>query len=130
MDTRSKILTPAEACLLPPPLTVVTGYFEIPRAELVRELREARERLAGSMLVAVVLPLANAAHGQRARAEMAAALRMIDYVVIADEADPDALIDSLKPAARVRLEEAEARRMRELRDHVRSRQEDLQWRTL
>jgi bifunctional ADP-heptose synthase (sugar kinase/adenylyltransferase) len=121
MDTRSKILTPAEVRLLPPPLTVVTGYFEIPRAELVGELREARERNAGSALVAVVLPLANGAHGQRARAELAAAMRMIDYVVIADDADPNTFIESLQPAALARLEEAEVRRMRELRDHVRSR---------
>jgi bifunctional ADP-heptose synthase (sugar kinase/adenylyltransferase) len=121
MDTRSKILTPAAARRLPPPLAVATGYFEIPRAGMIRELSEARERAAGSALVAVVLPLANAALDQRARAELAAGLRMVDYVVIADDGDPGALIDSLRPAPLVRLEEAEARRARELREHVRSR---------
>jgi len=121
MDTRSKILTPAAARLLPAPLAVATGYFEIPRAELVRELREVRERAAEAALVAVVLPLANGAQDQRARAQLAAGLRMVDYVVVADERDPGALIDSLGPAAIVRLEEAEARRARELREHVRSR---------
>jgi bifunctional ADP-heptose synthase (sugar kinase/adenylyltransferase) len=121
MDTRSKILTPDAARRLTPPLTVATGYFEILRAELVRELCEARERAAGSALAAVVLPLANAALDQRARAELAAGLRMVDYVVIADDGDPGALIDSLKPAALARLEEAEARRARELKEHVRSR---------
>jgi hypothetical protein len=130
MDTRSKILTPAAARLLPPPLAVATGYFEIPRAELVRELCDARERTAGGALVAVVLPLANTALDQRARAELAAGLRMVDYVVIADEGDPRALIDSLRPAALVRLEEAEARRARELKEHVRSRQGQPPWRTL
>jgi hypothetical protein len=84
----------------------------------VRELREARERAAGAALVAVVLPLANGAQDQRARAELAAGLRMVDYVVVAGERDPDALIDSLRPAAIVRLEEAEARRARELREQV------------
>ena len=122
MDTRSKILTPAAARRLPPPFAVATGYFEILRAELVCELREARERAEGGVLVAVVLPLANAALDQRARSELAAGLRMVDYVVIADEGDPGALIDSLKPAALARLEEAETRRARELREHVRSRQ--------
>jgi bifunctional ADP-heptose synthase (sugar kinase/adenylyltransferase) len=121
MDTRSKILTPAAARLLPAPLAVATGYFEILRAGLLGELCEARERAAGAALVAVVLPLANGALDQRARAELAAGLRMVDYVVIAGDEDPRALIDSLKPAAIVRLEEAEARRARELRDHVRSR---------
>jgi bifunctional ADP-heptose synthase (sugar kinase/adenylyltransferase) len=121
MDTRSKIVTPEAARLLPAPLTVATGYFEIPRAEMVRELREARERVAGGALIAVVLPLAGGALDQHARAELAAALRIIDYVAIADDGDPDALIDSLKPAALVRLEEGEARRALELREHVRSR---------
>ena len=121
MDTRSKILTPVAAHLLPPPLAVATGYFEIPRAGLVRELRDAREQAAGAALVAVVLPLADAAQDQRARAELAAALRLVDYVVMADEADPRALIDSLRPAALARLEVAEERRARELKERVRRR---------
>ena len=119
MDTRSKIVTPAAARLLPPPLVAATGYFEILRTGLVRDLREVREQAAGAALIAVVLPLANGAHAQRARAELAAGLRLIDYVVIADD-DPHALIDSLKPVVTARLEEAEAQRARELREHVRS----------
>jgi bifunctional ADP-heptose synthase (sugar kinase/adenylyltransferase) len=119
MDTRSKILTPAAARRLPASLAVATGHFEILRAGLLGELREARERAAGAALVAVVLPLANGAQDQRARAELAAGLRLVDYVVIAGEEDPRALVDSLKPVATVRLEEAEARRARELRDQVR-----------
>jgi bifunctional ADP-heptose synthase (sugar kinase/adenylyltransferase) len=121
MDTRSKILTPAAARRLPAPLAVATGYFEILRAEMLGELREARERAAGAALVAVVLPLANAAQDERARAELAAGLRMVDYVVIAGEEDPRALIESLRPVATVRLEETEARLARELRRNVRSR---------
>ena len=118
MDTRSKILTPAAARLLPLPLAVATGYFEILRAPLVRALLAARVEAAEAALVAVVLPLANGAQDQRARAELAAALRLVDYVVIAGEEDPRALIDSLRPVATVRLEETEARRARELREHV------------
>jgi bifunctional ADP-heptose synthase (sugar kinase/adenylyltransferase) len=129
MDTRSKILTPAAARRLPAPLAVATGYFEILRAGLLGDLREARERAAGAALVAVVLPLANGAQDQRARAELAAGLRLLDYVVIAGEEDPRALVDSLKPAAAVRLEEAEARRTRELRDRVGQARRPL-WRTL
>ena len=121
MDTRSKIVTPAAARLLPPPFVVATGYFEILRAPLVRALLAVRVEAAEAALVAVVLPLANGAQDQRARAELAAGLRMVDYVVIAGEEDPRALIDSLRPVATVRLEEAEARRARELREHVRSR---------
>jgi bifunctional ADP-heptose synthase (sugar kinase/adenylyltransferase) len=118
MDTRSKILTPAAARLLPLPLAVATGYFEILRAGLVRALLAARVEAAEAAIVVVVLPLANGAQDPRARAELAAGLRMVDYVVIAGEEDPRALIESLGPVATVHLEETEARRARELRERV------------
>ena len=118
MDTRSKILTPAAARLLPLPLAVATGYFDILRAGLVGALLAARVEAAEAAMVAVVLPLADGAQDPRARAELAAGLRMVDYVVIAGEEDPRALIDSLGPVATVHLEETEARRTRELREQV------------
>ena len=118
MDTRSKILTPAAARLLPLPLAVATGYFDILRAGFGGALLAARVEAAEAAMVAVVLPLADGAQDPRARAELAAGLRMVDYVVIAGEEDPRALIDSLGPVATVHLEETEARRTRELREQV------------
>lgn len=120
MDTRSKILTPEEAANLAGPVAVATGYFDVLRAGHIRDLEQARGR-AGTLL-AVVLPLADGLLSQRGRAEMVAALRMVDYVVIAQEGDLDTLFQTLNPTAVARLEEADARRARELAEHVKSRQ--------
>ena len=122
MDTRTKILTPAAAARLPAPVTVATGLFDVLRAAHVRELRQARETVPGAPLLAVVLPLENALLGQRARAELAAALRVVDYVVVANHEEAHALIEALQPARLLRLEAADEDRVRQLRDHVRRRQ--------
>ncbi len=122
MDTRSKILTPAAARRIPAPVTVVTGFFDVLRAEHARELQKARREGSGRPLLVVVLPLADALLGQRARAELVAGLRMVDYVVAADWEEVAALIDSLKPAQLIRLETADARRARQLIEHVHHRQ--------
>jgi hypothetical protein len=47
---------------------------------------------------------------------------MIDYVVTADDADAGRLTDLLKPVETVRLEAADIRRARELKEHVHRRQ--------
>lgn len=119
MDTRSKILT---AGATPNGCTVVTGTFDVVLAEDTRELAEIRARHGDGPLLAVVLPLAGELLPQRARAELVAALRVVDYVVIADEALTDALIASLEPAHLVRLEGAHAIRKRQLTEHVQRRQ--------
>jgi hypothetical protein len=53
---------------------------------------------------------------------LVAALRVIDYVVIADDADAARLADFLKPVEIVRLEAADSRRARELKEYVHRRQ--------
>jgi len=68
-------------------------------------------------------PLTNAAPlDQRSRAEMVAALRMVDYVVAPSHDQVENLIHSLKPAAVVRLEAAHARLAAQLVEHVHRRQ--------
>ena len=114
MDTRSKIV---DAQAVPGGCTVVTGYFDVLRAEHARELGDLPRPL-----VAVVLPFAAELLGQRARAEMVAALRVIDYVVVAEDADVETWIERLKPSRVVRMEAADERRARQLREHVRNRQ--------
>jgi hypothetical protein len=47
---------------------------------------------------------------------------MVDYVVIADDAAPDALLALLEPAQLVRLEEVHTARKRQLMEHVQRRQ--------
>jgi len=118
MDTRSKILTLDAALRLPRgTVTLAAGYFDALRAVHVRDLTP----LAAPLLVAV-LPCVDELLPQAARAEMVAALRMVDYVVIANEKDLDALIECLAPRELVRLEAADTARVRQLRDHVHGRQ--------
>jgi bifunctional ADP-heptose synthase (sugar kinase/adenylyltransferase) len=121
VDTRSKILSPAALANSSTAVSAVAwGYFDPLLAAHARELAALRER-SGGPVVAVVLPLENALLPLRARAEMVAALRMIDYVVIADDEPPESLIACLHPAETLRLEEADRRRTCELREHARSR---------
>jgi len=126
VDTRTKILTPQAARELRlPRLVVVTGYFDLLRAAHVCDLEAVRCRTAAGAMLAIVLPWDQAVLGQRARAEMAAALRVLDYVVIPDENDVEsgvsALLAALHPIEVVRLEMADARRNRELIEHVQQR---------
>lgn len=123
MDTRSKILTVESALALDPPrpLVMVSGLFDILRAAHTRDLADLR-RSPASALMAVVLPGPAAMLGQRARAELVAALRMIDYVVAAADADLDPIAAALQPAAVVRLEDADRRRLQQLIAHVHRRQ--------
>jgi len=86
------------------------------------ELTEIRANYRDRPLLAVVLPLPGALLGARARAELVAALRMVDYVVSADDAAPHALLATLEPAQLVRLEATHAERKRQLMEHVHRRQ--------
>jgi hypothetical protein len=114
MDTRTKIVG---AAAVPAGATVVTGTFDVVRAEDARELEAI-----GRPLAVVVLPLDGELLSQRARAELAAGLRMVDYVLIADDSHPESLLALLRPARVVRLEAVHAARKRQLMEHVHRRQ--------
>ena len=124
MDTRSKILTPAAALALSParPLVVVKGYFDILRAGHTRSLDEIRRRTSAATLLAIVLPLDHSLLPLAGRAELVAALRMVDYVLLGDREDLSRLVSSLRPAETVSLEDADMRRARQLIEHVHRRQ--------
>jgi glycerol-3-phosphate cytidylyltransferase-like family protein len=122
VDTRSKILSRDAALELPQPLTLATGYFDILRAEHARDLQQARDRAPAQPLVVVVLAGNNLLLSVQARAELVAALRMVDYVVTANDGDLDGIFEALKPAQLVRLEAADQRRARQLMEHVQRRQ--------
>jgi hypothetical protein len=87
MDTRDKILTLAAARRLGRPLTVVAVASTLLRADLVNEM--AALRRPGRPLLAVVLPAEPELLPRRARAELLAALRVVDYVLIAELAELD-----------------------------------------
>jgi len=118
MDTRSKILTAEAARALPGPLAVVTGYFDVLRAEHAREIQSIRERTGATSLLAVVLPFAGEVFDVCARARMVAALRMIDYVLIADEVEADALLEALRPLTVIHTEAEDARRDAEIAERI------------
>jgi glycerol-3-phosphate cytidylyltransferase-like family protein len=117
VDTRSKIINPRDA---PPDAVLVVGHFDVPGVEHVRALREIGER--ARPIVAAVLPPWDGAGGEvlpeSARAQMAAALRMVDYVLIAarpgQPGDLEDLVKRLKPAEIIPLDEVESRRMHRL----------------
>ncbi len=119
MDTRNKILTPAAArAIAARPVVIVTGKFEVLRAGHANELLEARTRAAAAALLAVVLPDDGGLLPQRARAELVAALRAVDYVVLGGGAELEGLVDALTPAGVLSLEEVDERLSAELRDRV------------
>ncbi len=124
MDTTSKILSPDSALSMKPPqpLVLVAGLFDILRESHVDYLVAVRAHTSAATLIAIVLPDDGAVLEQRARAELVAAMRMIDYVVAATDADLDRIAGTLHPAAVVRLEDADRQRVRQLIEHVHSRQ--------
>jgi glycerol-3-phosphate cytidylyltransferase-like family protein len=131
VDTRSKIVTAPvvvsnAAPDIPRNAAVVVGHFDVLGLEHARALAAVRAR--SSHVVAIVLPTAEGAAeilSQPDRARMAAALRVIDYVLIAGPngrpAGLDDLLTSLTPSEVVCLDDIEAdilsRRLRRLKEH-------------
>jgi bifunctional ADP-heptose synthase (sugar kinase/adenylyltransferase) len=117
VDTRNKILTPAAALEIAramrangTPVTVVTGSFDPLLAGHARRLAEIAG--VGGLLIAVVTEPERPILTARARAELVAALAVVDYVVSAE--DGAELLAQL-PADRVfREEAADLRRTQEL----------------
>lgn len=86
LDTRTKILPLHELQerLQNHPIHWLSGYFDPLLAEHVQRLTRARERCR--ILVVEVTNPAQPLLAQRARAELVAALSMVDYVVMGDGA--------------------------------------------
>jgi hypothetical protein len=118
VDTRNKILTLDAALGLEGPIAAAAGYFDVLRAEHVRELVRLRACAPEARLLVMVLPMEGAALTQPARAELAAALRAADFVVLADESETAQLREALRPVAFLSMEADDRRRSRELREHV------------
>jgi hypothetical protein len=124
MDTRAKILTAERALDLArdlharhAPFALIRGYFDVLQPAMVRQLAEHRSRNAAEPVFAVVLnppaPLLSAS----ARAELAAGLRVVDYVIPWD-GDADRLAASLAPRTCINLEAAHAESTERLIQHV------------
>jgi bifunctional ADP-heptose synthase (sugar kinase/adenylyltransferase) len=122
MDTRNKILTAEGARALAGPLAVVTGYFDVLGAGHARELEAIRGRIGETTLLALVRPFAGEVFCIDARARMVAALRVVDYVLAADEVQAEALLEALRPRTVIHMEADDARRYREIAERIRRAQ--------
>ena len=126
MDTRKKIIDCEHAAALAAKLRtegasiqIVTGYFDVLVADHVRRLREITGQ--ASKLFVVVLDPPMAVLATRARAEMVAALAMVDYVVPAGKQEAEALLSHFAEGEIVREESADLLRAERLDQHVQRR---------
>ena len=88
MDTRTKIIPLEKARQLSGPLTLwLTGHFDPLLAEHARDLRH--RAAPGQTLVVEITNPENPLLPQRARAELVAALAVVDYVVLGNGARSD-----------------------------------------
>jgi len=120
VDTRVKILSPDSLSRLRAGarrIKLVVGYFDPLLAAHARRLAELRG--PDDTLVVVVRELEDALLPLKARAELMAALGVVDWVIPAQ--DPEAIIERVAPDEVAREEEADLVRRRELIGLVRAR---------
>ncbi len=123
MNTRDKILTPEQAieCAKTAAPNLVIGRFDVLRSSTVARL--AALSRPGTRLFAIVVDDPSALLTLRARAELAAALRVIDYVIPVEDTRAD-WIDAMTPGEVFDETNAHLRATHELIDHVRERHKE------
>jgi hypothetical protein len=124
MDTRSKILSAARALEVAAdlrhrrvPFTIVCGYFDVLQPGMARGIPERGIEGRPGTVFAVVLDPPSPLLPASVRAELAAALRMVDYV-IPWSGDGDELMASLIPDACVNKEAEHTKSTERLIQHV------------
>lgn len=127
MDTRSKILDWPEAEKVPrqrpqtaTPLKVVTGCFDPLLAAHCRRLGEIAG--AGCRLMVVLTSPEKPLLSARARAELVAALEVVEYVTVAPEDGVEEILKLFPAESVLREEVADTGRTEELIRHVHRRQ--------
>jgi bifunctional ADP-heptose synthase (sugar kinase/adenylyltransferase) len=128
MDTRKKILSLDEAAAVASNLRaggrrlkLICGHFDVLTADHIRRLRELAN---GQPLMAAVLDSPKPLLSLRARAELAAALGMIDYVIPMAGDGFDRALEQIQPSEVVREEAADRHRVTALIEHVHRRQRE------
>jgi hypothetical protein len=110
LDTRTKIVSTEEAARLAAAgATVVSGYFDPMVASHAQRL--AQVKCAGAPLLVLIASPDHAILPARARAELVAALRVVDYVA-----------ESCDVPGHFQLEQEDTRRLTALIEHVHARQ--------
>jgi glycerol-3-phosphate cytidylyltransferase-like family protein len=126
LDTRHKILTLQQARSmfgqhapeLPPSLAFVT-HMEVLRPGHIRKLEELAATRPGKLFVILTDPVSPLVPLD-ARAEVTAALRVVDYVIPSPDG-PGPALAAIQPVMTVHDEEEDRGRTRLLVEHVRSR---------
>jgi len=125
LDTRDKIIhlrageVPDLARRRGRKLKVVVAHFDPLHAAHVRRLNELAD---GSCLVIALTDPPSPILSQHARAELAAGLAMVDYVVIPEGMEAAAVLPQLSPDSIFWEEAADQVRFSELMAHVHARQ--------
>jgi hypothetical protein len=124
LDTREKIVDLTTAAALSEDWRsrgvawkLVIGYFDVLTPDHIRDLQSQ----PGPLMAAVLDP-PDALLPARARAELAASLRVIDYVLLLGAERPESAIQKLHPPEVVHAETADQRRSQALIEHVHRRQ--------
>jgi bifunctional ADP-heptose synthase (sugar kinase/adenylyltransferase) len=127
LDTRTKILTQTEAVATArrlrqegTPVKLATGWFDPVLAGHARRLEALKKDSAPLMVIVAdpprpILPA-------RARAELVAALRVVDYVVLPEKGRLERLLTQLEAFEIARGEVADGELTRDLIRHVHTRQ--------
>ena len=100
-------------------LKLVAGYFDVLTPDLVRRLRSLSD---GARLLAVIVDPPKPLLPAQARAELAAALSMIDYVLSPQGESLEKAIEEIRPNEVVREDLADGKRSQALIEHVHQRQ--------
>jgi glycerol-3-phosphate cytidylyltransferase-like family protein len=126
MDTREKIVDLAHAAEIAAGLKrkgarfkLVAGYFDVLTPDHVRRLTALAD---GQPLMAAVLDPPHPLLGPQARAELAAALRMVDYVLPLEGGDLNEALGKLQPDEVIREDTVDRERSQALIEHVHRRQ--------
>lgn len=128
MDTRNKVVTAGRAAALAGEaraagrrILAVTGHFDVLLAEHARDLRRVAGNTPGALLLVALTPPPRPVLSSRARAELVAALAVVDYVVTAEAGEIEGLLAALQPDGLYRTEAADEGRQRQLIEHVQRR---------
>ena len=125
MDTRTKIITSEQAESLAresSDATVITGHFDVLLLAHARELDYIRAHFPDALLFVALTAPEQPLLSDRARAELVAALAVVDYVVSLEERQMATLLAAFRADRIIRLEATHERQMRELIQHAHRRQ--------
>jgi hypothetical protein len=125
LDTREKIIDLARAVSVATDLRgggtkwkLITGYFDVLTPD---HIRGATALANGGSLMAIVLDPQKPLLATRARVELAASLRAVDYVILLGSTGLDQAIRQLQPDEVIRAEADDQQRSKSLIEHVHRR---------